>query len=262
MRDWSDIGFEIELTKDSSPTLRLLESLDDHRPYGESMHHSAGAASETQLIYGNPIEKGLKSVEKPHFMVVGLGLGYIEMNLAQRALSLGMKAQDVGLITSYESIPQLRELFVAWIHDQPLPSIVSDIYAKAAECIVRESAITVIQIKDFLKAHFTSANSIHGALSQETLVAHRYHGILYDAFSSKTTPHLWEDRFFHLLLETCTHEDSFFSTYSGRQTLRHCLVQQRYNVVVRKGFYGKRTSTLAVRGVFAENVTIPDAKLT
>lgn len=262
MQDWSAIGFEIELTKDSSPTLRLIESLEEHRPYGESMHHSAGAATETQLIYGNPIQSALEKITKPRFLVVGLGLGYIEMTLAQRALLLGKKSSDVGLITSYESVPELRETFVAWLHDQPLASVLADVYKNAALALCLGSEVTVAQIKEFLKPHFPSANSIQGPLSEQTLLPGTYHGILFDAFSSKTTPHLWEDRFFHFLLSGSAQADCFFSTYSGRATMRQCLKEQGFQVIVRQGIYGKRTSTLAGRGVFAENVTVPDTDLT
>ena len=102
MKLWRDIGFEIEITGDGSPSLRLLESVDPAKDKGESMHHSGGACAETLLIYGQPIALTLQKVEKAHFLIVGLGLGYIELTIAREALLLGKKADAVGLITSYE----------------------------------------------------------------------------------------------------------------------------------------------------------------
>ena len=67
--------FEYELTRDKSPSLRLYldESADSKK---ELMHSSAGAAAETQEIYGRAIDVALSAM-KAHdidFLVVGLGL--------------------------------------------------------------------------------------------------------------------------------------------------------------------------------------------
>ena len=35
MKSWADIGFEIEMTADGSPTLRLLESVDPQKDHGD-----------------------------------------------------------------------------------------------------------------------------------------------------------------------------------------------------------------------------------
>ncbi|HEY1079562.1 MAG TPA: hypothetical protein VGE46_05675, partial [Bdellovibrio sp.] len=116
MKLWKDIGFETEITEDGSFSLRQLESVDPSKYKGESMHHSGGACAETLLIYGTPIREILQKITRPNFLIIGLGMGYIEMTIAREALLLGKSAKAVGLITSYESIPELREYFFKWLH--------------------------------------------------------------------------------------------------------------------------------------------------
>ena len=66
--------FSQEITADGSPTLKSTEK----------MHHWAGAASETIYIYGDAVslaQQKLNSAEI-QYLVLGLGLGYIEMMIA------------------------------------------------------------------------------------------------------------------------------------------------------------------------------------
>jgi len=109
---WSDLGFKLEKTHDGSPTLRQL-SLQN-----ESMHHSAGAYSETEFIYTPSILKTAQTVGKPHFFILGLGLGYIEMIIARECLKCNLDPLDVK-ISSFESSEALRILFWRWISDNP-----------------------------------------------------------------------------------------------------------------------------------------------
>jgi hypothetical protein len=249
MKSWSDIGFEIEITGDSSPSLRLLTSVDPTKYRGESMHHSGGACAETLLIYGKPINEVLRNVEKPHFLIVGLGLGYIEMAIAREALLLGMSAHQVGLITSYESVPELREFFFQWLWDQHsvLAQEVWDVYESVAQHILADTTLTVGALKEFLKVHFLKLEDIQGALSAEVKPLSKYHCILYDAFSSKTSPFLWEEEFLFQFLQEGAADKCQVSTYACKASLKRALKRLSFEVIVREGFQGKRNSTLGIR---------------
>ncbi|UYL08125.1 MnmC family methyltransferase [Bdellovibrio sp. SKB1291214] len=247
LKSWEDIGFEIEITKDQSPTLRLLESLDPAKPYGESMHHSGGASTETTYLYGSVAATVLEKIKNPHFMVVGLGLGYIEMNLAREALK---QNKTVGLITSYESIPELREFFYLWLHGKQdqLHQNVAKVYDEALRHVLIGTEITPQQLKSFLRDHFANLTDFHGALNEDVQFISRYHGIFYDAFSSKTHPHLWGEDFLNRLLLQSSAETSVLTTYALKSNLKRALRAQGFTVTEREGFFTKRGSTLGTRG--------------
>lgn len=251
MKTWADIGFEIEPTKDGSPTLRLLESIDPAKDRGESMHHSGGACKETQLIYGNPIQSILENIEKPHFLIVGLGLGYIEMVIAQRALALKMKPQDIGLISNCESIPELRDFFFNWLQEEQnsLSTEVWNVYDQAADFVCEGTSVSKQDIREFLKYHFSNKDHLGGALLEQPELPSRYHCILYDAFSAKTTPYLWEEDYLLQFMKKFTQEKCLFSTYASRVSLKNALNKANFEVINRAGFVGKRGSTLGVRNV-------------
>lgn len=249
MKSWSDIGFEIEITGDGSPSLRLLESVDPTKPRGESMHHSGGACTETLLIYGEPIHNVLKKIHRPNFLIVGLGLGYIELVIAREAL---LQNKEVGLITSYESVPELREFFFHWLWRDlsKLSKEVSDVYELLAAHILKDTSLSVLDLKKFLHPHFQKSSDIRGALSAEISLESKYHCILYDAFSSKTSPFLWEEDFLSKFLQEGAAEQSLLSTYACKGSLKRALRQQGFEVHIREGFQGKRNSTLGVKNFF------------
>lgn len=250
MKSWGDIGFEIEITGDGSPSLRLLTSVDPEKFRGESMHHSGGACAETLLIYARPIKAILQTVPIPSFLIVGLGLGYIEMAIAREALMLGVPPQNIGLITSYESVPELREFFYNWVwgRKELLSQEVYEVYDSAAQKITQGTSITVSALKLFLQEKFKTILDLQGALSDQVTLPAKYHGIMYDAFSSKTTPFLWEQSFLENLLAQGAAERCQFSTYACRVSLKNALAAQGFEVVVREGFQGKRNSTLGLKG--------------
>ncbi|KHD88769.1 MAG: hypothetical protein OM95_06455 [Bdellovibrio sp. ArHS] len=249
MKAWSDIGFEIEITGDLSPSLRLLASLDPSKDRGESMHHSGGACTETLLIYGEPIKEVLHNVEKPHFLIVGLGLGYIETVIAREALLQNKAPSDIGLITSYESVPELRKFFFKWLHDknEVLHAEVTATYEQMLASVLKGTTLTPEAVKLFLRQHFAKEEDIFGSLSKEVRLVAKYHCILYDAFSSKTSPYLWEEGFLNAFLEQGAAKSCILSTYACKGALKRALKNQGFQVIVREGFQGKRNSTLGIK---------------
>ncbi|NUN06190.1 MAG: hypothetical protein HUU57_10555 [Bdellovibrio sp.] len=249
MKLWKDIGFETEMTEDGSLSLRQLESVDPSKYKGESMHHSGGACAETLLIYGTPIREILQKVIRPNFLIVGLGMGYIEMTIAREALLLGRRASDVGRITTYESLPELREYFYKWLHgyENELSSEVRKTYNSVLGSVLLGTGLSEGDLLDFLRAHFTQLDDLQGALTEDFKFVNRYHGIMYDAFSSKTTPFLWGEDFLFKVLHEGAAETCWFSTYACRVSLKNALQRAHFAITVRPGFVGKRNSTLGVR---------------
>lgn len=251
MKLWKDIGFEIEITGDESPSLRLLSSVDPLKDRGESMHHSGGAWAETLLIYGQPIKAVLQKIEKPQFLIVGLGLGYIELTVAREALILGKSSDQVGLITSYESVPELREFFYLWLHQRKdlLSLEVWNTYELVLSHIIKDTELKPEQVRSFLRDHFANLKNIQSALAEDVTLPSRYHCILYDAFSSKTSPHLWEESFLVKLLDQGVQAQSVLSTYACKGSLKRALKHVGFEVLVREGFQGKRNSTLGTKNI-------------
>lgn len=249
MKSWQDIGFEIEITGDGSPSLRLLQGHKPDMLRGESMHHSGGAWAETDLIYGEPIRETLKTVEQARFAIVGLGLGYIEMTIAKEALLKGLLPRQVALISSFESVPELREFFMLWLEDrcQELAAEVAQTYDHVIEFILRGSSVAVADVKSFLLFHFQQIQALQGPLSEEITLSHTYNCLLYDAFSSKTSPFLWEEVFLTRWISQAAASPCCLSTYACRNSLKNALQALQFEVIVRPGFMGKRNSTLALR---------------
>ncbi len=221
-----------ETTADGSPTLRLIsESLVDLTIRVESMHHSGGAASETQYIYGNPIRQGLAVDPEINFLVVGLGLGYIEMLIASE--TAGRK------IISYEIDPELRHNFSDWVSGADE----FDIYDQVCRSIKLEPDFVRLQIqKNHLK--------LCGELSLKTVFEQKSHVICFDAFSQKTSGTLWTEEFLDYFIVHSCEQDCIFTTYACTGLLKRTLEKHGFQFEKRPGFIGKRDSTLATRGKF------------
>lgn len=247
MKNWQDIGFTIEWTADGSPSLRLLSSLNPAYQHGEAMHHSGGAASETQLIYGELIHLAFQQIKGPvGFTVVGLGLGYIELNIASYSLISGAK---IGHILSYESVSELREAFIDWLYDRPLSAEIQMTYDEVWMSIQKQLPLelSLSDVKSVLKNYFKTVEDIQKDIKSETLPLKRSHCILYDAFSSKTSPHLWEEEFLVRFIDKGAEEKCLFATYSAKGNLKRALKFLGFELQKRDGFKSKRGSTRALR---------------
>lgn len=243
---WSSIGFEVEITGDGSPTLRLMP--------GECMHHSGGAAEETELIYGQVIRRCFAEVAKPHFLSVGLGLGYVEMTVAREALL----KQDLNFsLESFELVPELREYLKQWLMDTDLSTEIKSVYDDVLKYILKDTQLDPKELKKLLITKLESqAWRLQGPLGAESLFMSKTHGLLFDAFSAKTTPDLWGEEFLVKFLGESMAEDSIVSTYASRSALKRALKNADFTVDVREGFKGKRNSTMAYKGRFAP-ISVP-----
>jgi hypothetical protein len=249
---WSETSFEVEFTEDGSPSLRQRTSAISTAQKGESMHHSGGAFSETELIYAGPIRRALPALKSPHFVSVGLGLGYVELVIARECLRAG---QGDFTLDSWESEACLRNAFRAWVFAEPLAREIHAVYDQVAEFVLRDADIDVGQIKKNLQEKYeTKGWQIRQALLSPhptDPMLRRANGVLFDAFSAKTTPELWTEEFLSTYFTENLAEDSFVSTYASRTTLKKALRQSGFQTLIREGFKGKRNSTLAFKGTLS-----------
>jgi hypothetical protein len=243
-KTWADIGFRIELTGDGSPSLRLLQSLREDRPDGEAMHHSGGAAAETDLIYGSCVREVLKNIENPSFLIVGLGLGYIEMLIAKECLLYGKNA---SVILSFESLSELREFFFRWTHNLDLPAEIQDVYDQSLGFILQGCDLKKTAIQTYLQKYFPRVESMAAGLDESTKFTGVFEAILYDAFSSKTSPELWEEDFLKNFLKKAAAPKAWLSTYACKGNLKRALKAENFEVIQKPGFQGKRNSLFAIR---------------
>lgn len=222
-------SFSVIMTGDGSPSLRGET---------ESMHHSGGAYSETQYIYGEALRRLLQwpALNEWRVLVVGLGLGYIELMAMAEALKNGKGLR----LLSYEIKQELVDIFLGWLRglrQEPVYDQLYQFYLKDyPELDLKKALTTAYDCGDW---------EIRGALDADSLPLKKYHALLFDAFSGKSTPALWTEDFLQLFLQKTTHGYAIFSTYACTGILRRTLEKAEYKVEKREGFLGKRNSTIA-----------------
>jgi hypothetical protein len=225
--DFAQLGFIIEETSDGSPTLRLADG-------EERMHHSGGAAAETNYIYTHPLRNALAVKPDASTCVVGLGLGYIEMAWAL------CRPRGDALLFTYEVVSPLKNNFRNWIFGGA-----DALYDRIADCL--QPGASIEDVKSRLATNY-SKNDIRDDIRVQT--GERWNIVCFDAFSTKTSADLWSDRFFSDFFEHSCAEDCVFTTYGCTGVLKRSLLKHGFTLVPRKSFSGKRDSTLAVRGAF------------
>jgi len=89
---------------------------------------------------------------------------------------------------------------------------------------------------------------LEGALTPEFQAERKYECIFYDAFSSKTSPHLWEQGFLENFWSQIAAEKCLVTTYACTGALKRSLKANGFELILREGFHSKRNSTLGRRG--------------
>lgn len=239
-----EIGFEIEITKDDSPTLRLIKppvgaDVSIH-PGGESMHHTGGALSETCLIYGQAFQYGFEKHSNPKIVSLGLGLGYVEVLACAFSLLHNSSAFE---IYSYESIPGLRKLFEDFYLKDTKSETYQWILGEIAKKYQLSPDVLRLQIKTALKENRLK---LLGNFLEELPNLKSFDVFCYDAYSRKTSPELWDE-----VLMTKTFllgsDTSCISSYASNAVLKKALSQAGFQFEVLEGFQGKRNRTWAYR---------------
>lgn len=242
MKSWQDIGFSLEKTQDGSPTLRRHQATRNDFTDGESMHHSGGAWAETLYIYKPVIDKVQSwNLEKPAYLSVGLGLGYVEMLIARENLDREVQ------ISSFEIVPELKDYFLKWIVNSTLPDEVQETYDLVGNCVCENDSGKVTAIKKYLATAYEQGNwKLQGAL-EEASGPFPHHGIMYDAFSKAVSPQLWHQDFMVGFLKDWAGTQVCLSTYSCTGNLKRALKEAGFTLDIRQGFKSKRNSTFAFR---------------
>lgn len=230
--------YKAEVTGDNSPTLRLP-------PTWEPMHALDGAFTETQYIYAPTVAAALEASPEPRILSVGLGLGYNEVLIACEAL---IKNKPNIRIDSYESVDALRTFFKDWIQQpESLPEDMLRIYNQILILYCEKYALQSERVRDFLRSLLQNGQLLLlGAMNTETHFAPSQ-GILFDAFSSKSSPELWTEEFLHLFLKSACAENCYLSTYASKGTLHRSLKLHGFTTEKKPGFGAKRESTFAQR---------------
>ncbi len=241
--------FYFVTTEDGSQSLRFQTPGDDETPlFSEAMHSLKGAFSETDYIYGTAVRQVLSSRWEPSFISLGLGLGYIEI------LTTGLAAQhsphsETEQIESFEIDADLREYFAKWIQgDDQVPNQFAKIYD---DILARTAALTAVpghSIKGRLKNSLLRGRLLlRGELTTATEFQKKFTGFLFDAFSAKSTPNLWQEDFLTRFLQTTATPNAVFATYACTGALKRALRGCEFQLKIREGFASKRDSTYAVR---------------
>jgi hypothetical protein len=238
---WSEIGFEVEITGDNSPSLRLL--------------NSGGAAEETELIYGRVIQQVFKTIPKPHFLSVGLGLGYVELTIACEAL---LNHNTSFTLESFELVPELKLYFMQWLKCEQIAPEISEVYDQVLKFILKDCDLNPQEVKTELLRKWTQKEWLmQGALEDQAQFMSKAHAVLFDAFSAKTTPILWTEEFLVKFFNEAMAADSMLSTYASRTSLKNAMKSSEIQIEIREGFKSKRNSTLGRKGQFQISAAEP-----
>ncbi len=226
--------FLIVETSDGSPTLRL------NTQDSEAMHHSAGAASETVYIYGAALSlaRDLFKTDQIRHMVIGLGLGYIEILIAL------MTHFQFQTIDSFEVEEKLVTQFKNWIFKEE--SLIHDqVIAKLSKFsnVRYEKNFFISQFQEKINSNIFK---IHQQINMNS-VDKKFQIIHYDAFSSTTDQTLWSEEWLSRFINKYCDQHCVFVTYAKTGILNRVLKKAGFKMIKKAGFAGKRESTLAYR---------------
>ncbi len=235
MNDW----FLFEPTDDSSFTMRFIDT--ETGTASECMHSLRGAFSETDYIYGHAIRSVFSLGLKPHFLSVGLGLGYCEILLAALMLQAGV---GVSVVESFESDARLRVQFSNWMSACDVPHAFQKVYDQTLK-----SSAVLCGVDETQARRLLSAIRLRDSLTADTLFDQKFSCIFFDAFSSKSSPELWTQEFLENFFTRACAPSCIFSTYACTGVLKRALRNSGFDVEIRPGFSSKRDSTFAIRQV-------------
>ncbi len=244
---WPQYHLQLICTEDQSPSLQVESPVPGGTvSLGEAMHHSGGAYSETQQIYGDPLRSAIGEGRRS-VISVGLGLGYNEILVAFEALRAQISPKNFFLL-SFESEPILRDHFIAWTESQDEGFVYDQIF----EFFQNSKDLPTSEGKQDLKNWLREARALgswqlESALLPSFTTHRKYEVIFYDVFSAKTSPQLWEEKFLTAFFEEVSAADALVASYACTGSLTRALKKAGFKSLPKKGFHGKRNSTLAYK---------------
>lgn len=273
--------FTFETTEDGSLTLRVDSGHDasaSETPKGvagearlsEAMHSLKGAFSETVYIYGTAIETCLTKGFAPRVLSLGLGMGYVEILACALFLKKAHELQEgperASFLAatggeSFELLEPLRRWFVNWLFgetsEEKLPADFRTAYDGILSRTAEHAGVSASEIRAHLAELVSDGRwRIRGALAADTDLgsagrtpdgAGGFGCICFDAFSSKTSPELWNEEFLKAFFAKACASQCVLSTYACTGMLKRALKASGFEVTIREGFSSKRDSTFAVR---------------
>lgn len=236
------------ITLDGSPTLISNEAQGVHEP----MHNMKGAFSETIYVYERPLLQGLNYAESTFAVLsLGLGLGYNEILCAGVFLLHEKRTSTANFIKnvylkSFEINRLLRESFLFWVQDKY--SEFNSIYSEIAHLMALRYDIPEQEIKSLLGLWYDKGDwELCGKFPDELTQRDRFNVILYDAYSSRTHPEVWDEDFLDHFLRAHAMDQCSLGTYAAKGSLKRALLENQFHVEQPKGFGGKRSCTYATR---------------
>lgn len=203
------------------------------------MHAWEGAFTETQYIYQPTVEKAFHAAQNPVFLSLGLGLGYNEILIAFESLKHG---RTPALIASYESVDSLREEFAGWLKDEPVS--LGEIYDQIAGLYAEKYEASAQQAKELLRGLLKEGKLLLDGPVENYKCAPS-HAILFDPFSSNTSPELWTPEFLEKFFTQASATPCYVSTYASKGELKRALRAAGFTLKLHKGFGKKRHSIFA-----------------
>ncbi len=231
---------EIFYTEDGSPTLSLKKA----DGYVEKMHHSGGALSESLYIYRSALSETLSRGWSTRILSLGLGLAYNEIISVSE-----LRKKDIAdfRIYSFESVPELRDGFKAWVGGASggkLAFVFDQVLKQVAAVQNVPSALLRTWLKEALADH---ALELRGSFPEESDGIEGVTLCYYDAFSKKMSPELWSEDMLKGTLDRLLARNCILTTYAATGALNRSLKHLGFSLLVKTGFAGKRESTMAIR---------------
>lgn len=240
-----------ELSFDGSGANTNFADSTNEKP--ERMHHPAGALTETDYVYGSTTRRVMSLGLPPHFVIMGLGLAYIEMcvfaNILKEKGAVGCREARV---VSFESIPLLVHSYFDWLLHPNLEIPFHGVYEEVLIQVAKFYSLGVEELRAVLAQAYTEKRWIcMGAAEDELKSGFRFSSsaIMYDAYSSKTDSLLWSEEFLKTLIDQLAAPRHIFATYASTGTLKRALKATGFTIQIIPGFAGKRESILADRGL-------------
>lgn len=231
----------VYMTADGSPTLMLKRA--DH--YGEKMHHSGGALSESLYIYKMALDEVLTRGWPLRVVSVGLGLAYNELITLAALTEDQIERCD---IYSFEVDCTLIEGFQNWLNQDVASSELADVYRRVAASVARAFDLTTETLRSRAKTALNTGRlELRGAFPERAEDLHDIHLVYFDAFSNKMSPEMWQES---ALIETWQRNlaaNCVLATYARTGGLNRVLKKLGFELLPKSGFMGKRESTLAIR---------------
>jgi len=222
-------SFATLITGDGSPTLAPLAANGEGL---EPMHSLVGALGETREVYGNALMFAESHDLPLRIVVVGMGLGYIEL------LAIARYASQIEKLVSFELEPSLRDSMLAWVRGQA-PAIPA--FAQAAECVARAEGILLESLRERAQSLLDEKRwKLREALTPASMLTPDFNLICYDAYSSHSSPELWGEDFLVRFLQQAAAPHCCVATYAAKSTLKRALLATGFAVHKRHGFAGKR----------------------